>query len=161
MVSGTVSETVDGGSRPVAGLRVDIFINGTCGVNCTTETEEVFVTDHAGRYTAHLPKSRVFVMTDHYNGTQPCLATAVVDKDTTIDVQVVPAGRSSTPPSAASPMITGFVYETTPQGRNPVRDAWVWLEVGINSYPVAATRTDDAGRFFLCRQCAGANGRQC
>jgi hypothetical protein len=48
-------------------------------------------------------------------------------------------------------MITGFVYETTPQGRNPLRGVGAWLEVGLNSYLVARTQTDDAGRFFFCR----------
>ena len=84
-------------------------------------------------------------------GLQPCVASAAVDKDTTIDVQVVPPGRPPMPPSAASPMITGFVYETTPQGRNPLRGVDVWLEVGFEGYFVAGNQTDDAGRFFLCR----------
>ena len=82
---------------------------------------------------------------------QPCLASALVDKDTNIDVGVVPAGSSLTPPAAASPMITGFVYETTAQGRKPLRGVVAWLEAGINSYLVALTQTDEAGRFFLCR----------
>ena len=49
-------------------------------------------------------------------------------------------------------MITGFVYETTPQGRNPVRGVWAELGVGFGGrYLVARTQTDDAGRFFFCR----------
>jgi hypothetical protein len=76
----------------------------------------------------------------------------MVDKDTTIDVQIVPIDSPSTPPPAPGPLITGFVYETTPHGRNPLRGVWAWLEVGsADSYPVARTQTDDAGRFFFCR----------
>jgi hypothetical protein len=117
------------------------------------------MTDQNGRYTAQVPKSRVFVKANGWSDAsamfterQPCLASAAVDNDTNIDVQVVPAGQPSTSPPAASPMITGFVYETTPQGRKPLRGVGAWLEVGFgDSYPVAITQTDEAGRFFLCR----------
>jgi hypothetical protein len=161
VVSGTVTETVNGVSRPVAGSKVDLYFSGTCGppanLRAGCDLGGVFSTDHNGRYTAQvtvLPKTRVFVAGAglHASGHQPCLASALVDKDTTIDVQVIPLGSSSTPPPAAGPMITGFVYETTPQGRNPLRGVWAWLEVGVgDSWWVAQTQTDDAGRFFLCR----------
>jgi hypothetical protein len=74
-----------------------------------------------------------------------------VNQDTTIDLHVVPVGSSLTPPAAAGPMITGLVYETTAQGRQPLRGVVVWLEAGANGYLVAVTQTDDTGRFFLCR----------
>ncbi len=159
VVSGIVSEQVDGVSRPLAGRQVRLFNTGTCGVpasgaDCRVEREDALSTDQIGRYSAQVPaKSRVFVSTRDLSPTwQPCLATALVEGDTTIDVQLVPRGSSLAPPPAAGPMITGFVYETTPQGRNPLRGVGVWLEVGFgDSYPVALTQTDDAGRFFLCR----------
>lgn len=168
VVSGTVSETVEGGSRPVAGRKVDLFISGICeqiipGRDCAREKADVVDTDQNGRYTVQVqvpdsrplsPKPLVFVAGAglHASGQQPCLASALVDKDTTIDVQVFPIGSSSTAPPAAGPMITGFVYETTPQGRKPLRGVWAWLEVGTaDSWWVAQTQTDDAGRFFLCR----------
>jgi hypothetical protein len=47
-------------------------------------------------------------------------------------------------------MIAGFVYETTPQGRNPLRGVHVSVD-GAWDVWVAYTRTDDAGQFFLCR----------
>jgi hypothetical protein len=155
VVSGILSETVDGVSRPLAGRQVHLYISGTCGQpvpgDCRPERgREPLLSDDNGRYTAQVPKSWVFVSAN-VGELQPCVASAAVEKDTTIDVQVVPAGRSSTPPPAASPMITGFVYETTPQGRNPLRGVDVWLEVGYEGYFVAGNQTDDAGRFFLCR----------
>jgi hypothetical protein len=161
VVSGTVFETVDGISSPVAGRKVDVYISGSPCVAgqptpCIPEKAEVLETDQNGRYTVPvtvLPKTLVFVAGAglHAFGQQPCLASALVDKDTTIDVEVFPVGSSSTPPPSASPMITGFVYETTPQGRNPVRGVWAHLEVGFGSYLVAKTQTDDEGRFFFCR----------
>jgi hypothetical protein len=168
VVSGTVSETVDGVSRPLAGRKVDLYLSGICeqilpGRDCAREKTEVVETDQNGRYTVRVqvpdsrplsPKPLVFVTGAglHAAGHQPCLGSALVDKDTTIDVEVFPVGSSSTPPAGAGPMITGFVYETTPQGRNPVRGVWAHLEVGFtDSYYVARTQTNDAGRFFFCR----------
>jgi hypothetical protein len=169
VVSGTVFETVDGISRPVAGRKVDIFMNGICEqimpppAGCSTEKGGLVETDQTGRYTVEVPvpdsrpsspTPRVFVAGAglHAAGQQPCLASALVDKDTTIDVEVFPIGSPTTSPPAAGPMITGFVYETTPQGRTPLRRVTAWLEVGVaDSFPVAKTDTDDAGRFFFCR----------
>ena len=168
VVSGTVFETVDGISRPAAGRRVDLYMNGICeqiipGLACAREKAEVVETDQNGRYAVqvHVPDSRplspkpvVFVTGAglHARGQQPCLASALIDKDTTIDVEVFPVDSATTPPPSASPMITGVVYETTPQGRKPVRGVWAHLQVGVaDSYPVAKTQTDDAGRFFFCR----------
>jgi hypothetical protein len=121
-----------------------------------TEKADVVETDQNGRYTTQVTvfPTLVFVAGAgiHGAGQQPCLASALVDRDTTIDVQVFPVSSSTTPPSAAGPMITGFVYETTPQGRNPLQGVWAWLEVGFgDSYVVAKTQTDAAGRFFFCR----------
>src|SRR5687768_10694836 len=70
VVSGTVSETVDGISRPAAGRKVDLYtsftvcVSGQPNIPCVSEGGGVFVTDHNGRYTAQvtvLPKTRVFV----------------------------------------------------------------------------------------------------
>ena len=148
MVSGIFFETVDGISRRLANSQVRLLT-----IRPELEREDTFLTDDNGRYTANVrPGSRVFAYGRDVSGLwQPCLASALVDKDTTIDVGVVPAGSSLTPPAAASPMITGFVYEATAQGRKPLRGVVAWLEAGINSYLVALTQTDEAGRFFLCR----------
>jgi hypothetical protein len=155
-VSGTLFETVDGVARPRAGGQVRLlnFISvEPCGrFGCgQIEREETYYTDDNGHYTARVkPASRVFVYARDFSGLQPCLASAVVDKDTTIDVHVVPAGSPLTPPAAASPLITGFVYETTSQGRKPLQGLGVGLEVG-ERFSVANTQTDEAGHFFLCR----------
>jgi hypothetical protein len=156
-VSGTLVETVDGVSRRLAARQVRLFgIHvESCGAGCVNEKEreDTFITDDNGQYTARVPsKSRVFAYARDVSAPwQPCLASAVVDKDTTIDVHVTPVGSSLTPPAAASPMITGFVYETTPQGRRPLPGVVAWLEVSVSSFLVAVTRTDESGRFFLCR----------
>jgi hypothetical protein len=146
VVSGVLSETVDGVSRPLAGRSVFLWIEQTSRGWTQSST-----TDHNGRYTAEVPKARVFVSAWHPpDQQQPCLASAAVDRNTTIDVEVVPAGSSSTPPPAASPIITGFVYETTAQGRTPLRGVHVSVEASADVW-VGYSRTDDTGRFFLCR----------
>jgi hypothetical protein len=160
VVSGSLFETADGVSRRLAERQVRLFAISTrpCdppGSGCSTGTEQehAFLTDANGSYTARVPTgSRVFAYGRDVSAPwQPCLASAVVDKDTTIDVQLVPVGSFLTPPAAASPMITGFVYEATSQGRQPLPGLVVWLEAGINGYLVAVTQTDQAGHFFLCR----------
>jgi hypothetical protein len=113
-----------------------------------TKTALRVSTDQNGRYTAQVPKSRVFVYA--WAALQPCLASASVDTDTTIDVQVVSAGRSLTLPPTPSPVISGVVYETTPGGRVPLRGATIWLDASQEAY-IAHTETDESGRFFLCR----------
>ena len=141
VVSGMLSETVAGVSRPLAGQKVVLW---------TGNSTETVSTDEHGRYAAQMPKSRVFVSGWHPpDQQQPCLASAAVDKNTTIDVEVVPVGSSSIPASAVSPMITGFVYETTPQGRNPLRGVHVSVDAAVDVW-VAYTRTDITGRFVLC-----------
>lgn len=141
---------------------MDLYISGSTCVSgqpipCITEKAEVVETDQNGRYRLPVtvfPKTLVFVAGAglHAAGQQPCLASALVDEDMTIDVEVFPVGSSPTAAPSAGPMITGLVYETTPQGRNPVRGVWAYLQVGaLDSYPVAKTQTDDAGRFFFCR----------
>jgi hypothetical protein len=103
VVSGTLLEMVDGVSRRLALRQVRLLSMsvGSCGQppgGCTVESEreEQFFTDDNGRYTARMPpKSRVFAYARDASGPwQPCLASAVVDKDTTLDVQVVPTGSS-------------------------------------------------------------------
>jgi hypothetical protein len=116
----------------------------------TSRTEWV-TTDQNGRYAAQVPKARVFVSAWHPpDQQQPCLATAAVDTDTTLDVEVQPVRSPATPPAAGSPLITGFVYETTPLGRIPLRGVHVSVDASTDAW-VAYTQTDDAGRFYLCR----------
>ena len=153
VVSGILSEIVGGVSRPLAGRQVHLFISGTCPgpPGCVEEQgRQPYYTDDKGRYTAEVPKRRVFV-TANIGALQPCTANATVDKDTTIDVQVVPVGSSFAAPPEAGPTITGVVYETTPQGRRPLRGVDVWLEAGFEGWLVANTQTDGSGRFLLCR----------
>jgi hypothetical protein len=62
VISGTISEVVDGVSRPAAGRKVDFFLDGSaCGSRQTPcEQAGVVETDQNGHYAAHVtvfPKS--------------------------------------------------------------------------------------------------------
>ena len=94
VVSGTITERLNGVSRPAALHKVDVYISGsTCvagqAAPCVAESAEVVETDQNGRYaltvTAY-PKTLVFVAGAglHALGRQPCLASALVDNDVTI-----------------------------------------------------------------------------
>jgi hypothetical protein len=140
VVSGTVSEIVAGISRPAAGRRVDLYISGsTCAsgqaIPCITEKAEVVDTDQNGRYAVQVTvfrKTLVFVAGAglHALGQQPCLAGALVDKDTTIDVEVFPVDSSTTPPPSAGPMITPASSTKRPhRGESPCEasgPAFMW-----------------------------------
>jgi hypothetical protein len=145
-VSGVVSKTVNGFSRPVADRQVHLWIQVSNG-----GFARVAATDASGRFTTSLPPGRVFANAMHPpDEHQPCLASALVNRDTTIDVELLPLDGPSALPSAASPLITGFVYELTPENRKPLRDISISVDAA-NDVWMAYTRTDDAGRFFLCR----------
>ena len=145
LVSGVVTELVDGVSRPLPDRSVWLFVSQDRTGGGTSLT-----TDQDGRYSARVPKSRVFVTSLSSNRQQPCVASVAVDKDTILDVQVVPTGSAANPPAAASPLITGIVYEATLTGRIPVRRALIALDESVDNY-VAWTYTDNEGHFFLCR----------
>jgi hypothetical protein len=151
VLSGVVAENANGTSRPVADQFLALFIQETEGLPpgiSLRGSVQYVTTDHDGRYTASVPRGRVFVSAV-WGKQQPCVASASVNRDTVLDVEVF-SGSSVAPPTAAGPMITGLVYETTPQGRKPLRSAAAWLDLFSDAY-IAATVTDADGRFYFCR----------
>jgi hypothetical protein len=146
LISGLVSETVDGISRPMTGRPVHLWIQLANG-----GFTRVVTTDQSGGYMTRVPASRVFATAWHPpDQQQPCMASAAVNQGTTLDIEVRPTDRFSPPPTGASPLITGFVYESTPQGRKPLPGVHISVDAAWDVW-VAYTRTDGAGRFFLCR----------
>jgi hypothetical protein len=146
VVSGVLSKTVDGVSRPLPGRTVYLWIQQPM-----RGWSQAVTTDQNGRYSATVATSRIFASATHPpDEQQPCLASAAVAGDTTLDLAVGPIGTPAVPPADAHPLVTGFVYETTPHGRNPLKGVPVSVEASPDVW-VAFTRTDDAGRFYLCR----------
>jgi hypothetical protein len=79
----------------------------------------------------------------------------LVDRNHHLDAQLVSsasvsASSDSVPRSAPGfRLISGVLYEVTPEGRRPARDAFVDYEPTPDS-PAAITYTDMNGRFLLC-----------
>lgn len=145
VLSGVVFETLGETSRPLAGAQVHLWQQGSGG------SRQIVGTDQNGRYSASVPAGRVFAASWDGDFQQPCLASAVILSDATLDVQLVrTANLASTP--TAGPRITGVVYATTPSGRVPLRGALISVDaLPFQEVYVAVTRTDDSGRFALCR----------
>ena len=154
VVSGNVLTTVDGVANPLAGRTVWFWVQQQISPTSGRGWSQSATADANGRYVAYVPDSRIFVSAwNRGRGeVQPCLASTEVRGDTNIDVHVVPADgpSGSNLPSAARPVVTGTVYELTPQGRRPVPRANLWLDASIDAY-VGYTESDDAGRFVFCR----------
>ena len=155
MVSGTVREMVEGISRPVANQFLSLWVQETEGLppGMTMRGSMQYThTDDSGRYSAHVPSRSIVFVSAVWGRRQPCLASAVVVRDTVIDVQVF-QGSSDAPVVSAGSMISGFVYERSPEGRKPLRGAAAWLDISSDVW-VASTETDASGRFYFC----GVNG---
>jgi hypothetical protein len=149
VISGLVAERIDGTSRPLA----EAFVGLKVAEPGSLRTESTG-TDQNGRYTAQVPRSRVYVWAEGPSEVeQPCVTSAAIDRDTTMpDVELIPARTSARLRSAPRPLITGFVYETSAQGRNPLRGVQAILfQQNAQDNPVAQVEVDDAGRFLLCR----------
>ena len=148
VLSGAVSELRDGRRLPIPGRTVHLWVApaGQLGGWAQSAT-----TDQDGRYVADVVSGRVFVNAWHPpDQQQPCLASTAINGHATLDVQVVPSGTFASEP--AGPTLTGFVYETTPEGRRPLSGIYATLDaVPFIEVPVATTQTDSAGRFVLCR----------
>lgn len=91
------------------------------------------------------------------SGHQPCAVTLVPTGDHEVDVHAVTdfAQLGANLPAelqAQSPTLSGQVYELTPGGgREPVPNAWVWLD-GLHGMGLLAadTRSGPDGRYVLC-----------
>jgi hypothetical protein len=144
-LSGTVYVATNGVMRPAPDRLVSVYLDRRDQWAINTRS------DSNGRYTVRVPESRVFVSAWNNTEQQPCLASASVGSDTTLDVELVPEGIVRSAPSSASPLVTGTVYESDMNGRRqPVQGAGVWLDASSEAW-VAYTETDAAGRFVLCR----------
>jgi hypothetical protein len=99
----------------------------------------------------------LYAIKDGYD--QPCVATATVRADTPAASGIELVSQLDPHPewATASPSIRGTVYETAPEGRRPVPGAWVVYEL-IPDGVTAATTTNEAGQYALCRLPSGQGG---
>lgn len=154
-LSGVVTEN----GHPVANAAVEV--QWSCGSACSAATGAM--TDAAGRYVVARPTfgpllpdgAPIWVTASKDGFVQPCAATAVMRADVSLDLQLTSIANLSTaqPLSAAGyRTVSGTVFESTPAGRPPVADAAVsaYSDAMYYADPIAFTRSDAAGRYWLC-----------
>ena len=113
------------------------------------------MSNSAGHFTApNIPDSQVTLLAVKDGFVQPCAVTADVANDRVVNVEMIATSRfdgstSPRPVAAIGPIVNAFVFESTPEGRQPVAGASVWVENGFE-VGLATTRSDRGGRIFLC-----------
>ena len=152
-LNATLSGVVAENGHPVEHAFVNVQFS--CGSGCSSQTGGM--TDGAGRYVvARLPDGAPVWATAYKDGfVQQCAATTVMRAGGSLDLQLTAIANLSTaqPPSGAgSRTVSGTVFESTPAGRRPVADALLsaYSEALYYADPVAFTRSDAAGRYWLC-----------
>lgn len=117
-------------------------------------------TDAQGRYEAsQIPRgTSLSVIADKFDCVQPAAATVVVDREMTVDIEVV-CGPLKLP--AQSPALSGFLRDsrqTSPSSR------WVYFDSACDGYFEAGAITDRDGfyqlsRLPLGRACLNSHGK--
>ena len=155
-VSGSVTEN----GHPIENASVNI--QWSCGGGCSAAIGGM--TDAAGRYVIAqstngiaLSDGATMWVTAYKDGfVQQCASSAVIRNGVvSLDAQLTSIANLSTsqPLSGAGyRTVSGTVFESTSAGRRPVTDARLsaYSEALYYADPVAFTRSDVAGRYWLC-----------
>ena len=150
LLSGVVYEATPVGRQPLAGVGVDV------SAEYQSWPPAVF-TDAAGRYSVAVAAGlSVKIIAEKPGYSQPCrvpVPRGVTEQDVYLvsDTTLAMSGIPSTMPMVP-PILTGRVFERTPEGPRPISDAAVIGDFtgGEGWAPSATTRTDPDGRYSLC-----------
>ena len=151
-VSGIVWLRDPGGIKPYAGVNVWGW-GQMAGAGARMGP---VVTDADGRYTFRAVSPGTFVRVQVAANYQPCVAGVSVTGNMTRDVDIIsdPDQLGAHLPAqllADTPTLSGLVFESTAQGRQPVAHARVELDMVYGLGDVSATTlTDSEGRYVLC-----------
>ena len=155
ILSGVVAEN----GHPIENARVDVSGLQPCSSGCTSRQFNAGsgTTDAAGRYRVAISRpeeatTTVWAVARRAGYVQQCVATTTLQADTSLDLGLTAiADLSAARPLSApgSRTVSGVVFETTTEGKQPVAGAWVGWE-GLFDTVVAETRSDAAGRYLLC-----------
>ena len=153
-LSGVVTEN----GRPIEGASVEV--QWSCGGGCSASIDGI--TDAAGRYVV-APRNGigppdgagVWVTAHKDRFVQQCAATAVMGAGVSVDLRLTSIASLSTAQplsSGGGRTVSGTVFESTLAGRRPVEDAVLsaYSEALYYADPVAFTRSDAAGHYWLC-----------
>lgn len=111
-------------------------------------------TDGSGHYAApNIPAARITLWAAKTGYVQPCAVEADVDRDLHLNIEVMSEASldvsAQAPRTATGSLLSGAAFETTDEGRQPIRAALVWAEFG-GGITAATTKTDAKGRFIMC-----------
>jgi len=116
------------------------------------------VTDGVGRFavatTLPFPAS-ITVLAEHEYFVQPCRVSTTAAADVDIRVEMVEISPLQSvylarPQLGGAPSVTGVVFESTEQGRQPVVGATVQVDEVPDGVRVASTRSNPDGEFYIC-----------
>lgn len=154
-LSGSVFETTSGVRRPISGARVLVtdVIEGYYGNYPPND----LLSDANGRFSiARLAVGRavsvvatVGVFPPKFGLYQVCAVHPTITADTSVEVELVAPG--AIPETFDSPIVSGVVFESSPEGRRPVADLSVSYVFGDGDGTDAYTLTDANGRYSFCR----------
>ena len=110
--------------------------------------------DGLGLYEAQVPKSDVFLLAFNDDYVQPCAVRSKVTHDIELRIEMLPVSalnviHAPRPQLSVEPSITGTLFETTRNGRQPIADAHLWAEDALET-GLATSRSDLSGEFYLC-----------
>ena len=155
-MTGVVTEITPGGHAAVAG--VDVVVRESQPL--AGRYRAVVRTDAQGQYMAsQIPRGTALtIVADKFDCVQPAAATVVVDREMTVDIDVV-CGPVKVP--AHSPALFGFLRDsrqTSPSSR------WVYFDSACDGYFEAGAITDRDGfyqlsRLPLGRACLNSHGK--
>jgi hypothetical protein len=150
VVAGVVREIASQGAIPVAGAIVYAWVQQSrMGFNIGSQP-----TDAGGHYRfVDVPSGILSLLASKSGYDQPCAAT-VDSADATVDIDLVPQNSPSPLLMGGSPTLSGVVFETTSEGRQPVAGASMTLS-WYGDVDFATTTSDANGRYLLCRFPAG------
>lgn len=147
-ITGVVYDVTADGRRPLPGVAIDISVE-------YQSWPPTITTDAEGRYRAFGGDGRKLVA-EKAGYSQPC-RVPIIATDRDQDVYLVSnelLAATGVPASMPirEPVLTGRVFERTPQGDQPVVGASVVLDFtgGMGWAPSATTVTDASGRYLLC-----------
>jgi len=156
ILSGVVTDN----GQPIENARVDVSGLQACSSDCSFRQFNAgsATTDSAGRYRIDIrrpeeaPATTLWAIARKAGYVQQCVATTTMQTDASLDLRVTAiANLSAARPLSApgSRTVSGVVFETTPEGKQPVEGASVGWEALLDTV-VSETRSDAAGRYLLC-----------
>jgi hypothetical protein len=149
-ISGVVNERTPEGIRPLANATafawVELSDHGYSAGGVRTDSD--------GRFTIrNLPFAQILLQGGSAGFTQPCARVVNLGSlSDTATIELVAQNRPILETATEPPVVKGVVYETTPQGRQPVGGALIMVDqLGGDGLVSATTTTNEKGEYAVCR----------